>query len=72
MVWMTRLDQVDEGCQQIKACEEFFGGMPVYFFGDIWQLMPVMDVPAYGENVVSEATADEKTVFSNFQKFFIL
>lgn len=42
------------------------------FLGDIRQLPPVIDVPAYGENFSSEAAANEKRVFSSFQKCFVL
>lgn len=67
MVGMNMLDRIHKRLRQIKASQEFLGGIYVYLVGDIRHLPPVMDVSVYGTKFVSESSSSSNIIFCSFQ-----
>lgn len=51
MVGTRMLNIINKRCMQMKSCNKPFGGLPLYMFGDLFQLCPIGDTPLYNMNV---------------------
>ncbi|KAJ1518875.1 hypothetical protein ONE63_011522 [Megalurothrips usitatus] len=67
------LAMIDARCKQATGNHmEDFGGLHVYFFGDLKQLPPVKDSALYATNHPSLLAKHGKGVFNRIQRAFIL
>ncbi|KAK3919256.1 ATP-dependent DNA helicase [Frankliniella fusca] len=51
MVGCRLFNIINRRCMQMKSSTEPFGGLPVYMFGDLFQLPPIGDTPLYNLNI---------------------
>ena len=72
MIGCRLMDKIHQRCCEGKANNsEPFGGLFIYFFGDLRQLPPVKDTPLFAESSVPTAHQG-KLVFTSIQRSFVL
>lgn len=74
MVGSALLGKIDQRCREAKPDEadEVFGGLCVYFLGDIKQLPPVMDKAPYSKGIYTGYAGNGRLAYNSFQKCIIL
>ncbi len=51
MVGCRLFNIINRRCMQMKSSTDRFGGLPVYMFGDLFQLPPIGDTPLYSLDI---------------------
>ncbi|KAK3926567.1 ATP-dependent DNA helicase [Frankliniella fusca] len=73
IIGCSLLSKVDKRLRQAAGnFDEDFGGMNIYFFGDIKQLSPVADCASYSTNRQSVQTIRGKQMYDDMDATFIL